>query len=61
MYEVTTVKFLHALKDLVEGLLNCELFLARDYPIEVGSEPLHHHHRLLFAHKRLQYSYQVLS
>lgn len=61
MNDLIPMKFLGALQDLLKNLLYCELFLAHDYFIQVYSQPLHHHHWLVFAYKRVDYSHQVLS
>jgi hypothetical protein len=59
--DVVAMKFLRPLQYLVENFLNCELFLAGNYLIEISCEPLHDHHGLFLADEGLHHLYQMLA
>lgn len=59
MNNLIPMKFLDALQDLLKNLLNGELFLPHDHLIQVYSQPLHHHHWLIFTYKRVDHPHQV--
>lgn len=59
--DVQGVKFQCPLDRLAEQLLNGELFLILDDPIQVCTEPLHDHHGLLLVHEGLNHPRHVSS